>query len=97
MNLDAFYDLIADERLQACRWLEYSVGYDRNDISARFTVEPALPGSVKLTFDRMLKDGLGNLRIIDDFNIAVEPFTIYASTRLGWLQRYLERTGATLT
>ena len=85
-----------DERLEACRWLEYSVGYDRNEISDTFTVEPALPGSVKLTFDRMLKDGLGELRIIDDFHIAVEPFAIFASDRLGWLQRYLERTGTVI-
>lgn len=96
MRIDGGCDLTEDERLEACSWLEYSVGRSRNEISAWFTVEREMPGSVRLTFDGFLLDADGKTHCVNG-DIVKEPFTIFASDRLGWLQRYLERTGTVIT
>lgn len=85
-------DFTEDERLELCEWIEYSVGWSRNEVSAEFTVEREMPGSLRLTFDRFLLDPDGRIRVVDD-DAAREPFSIFVSDTLGWLSRYLARTG----
>lgn len=80
-----------EERDEICAWIE-AAGYDKRKVCARFQVESALPGSVKLTFAHYRYDEDGRIQIGPDRALRDE-FVIYASDRLSWLQHFFQRTG----
>ena len=84
-------DFTDEERHEICEWIE-DAGYDKRKVCARFEMEPALPGSVKLTFAHYRFDSLGNY-VVEGDHAARDEFVIFASDRLGWLQHFLQRTG----
>lgn len=84
------------ERADACNWMA-DTGHSPRRVRGTFLVGPALPGSLRLDFEQYRYDENDKM-IINKYATSPEsdPFTIYTSDRLGWLQRYLARTGRTI-
>lgn len=81
------------ERADACNWMA-DAGHSPRHVRGKFLAGPALPGSFRLDFERYRMDENGKMIINKYANVPEsDSFTIYASTRLGWLVRYLTRTG----
>src|SRR5882672_95572 len=95
IEIDSFF-FSPEEREQACAWIDGS-GYRPTTVRGGFQVSPALPGSWRLDFEQYRYDEHGKM-ILDASGDRVEadPFVIYTSDRLGWLQHYLVRTGRTV-